>query len=383
MGDFAGQFEVGRAAEQAQAAVIREGRGSLPARLHPYGGRRSVHGWRELGCCPLMVEAIRLVNCPSQAQMTMKFCPPSRANQGIAGHQGLVLTASGTAHQTRQLLSQAGPALATLLDLPLRWISLDCSPHEALANLQGESGAAADGWLGALPLDPGLPLEAGGNWAEVLAACRQPTLAFLTSSQLESGLPAAAAALLAQGHVPLIGLIQWGEPWDPLARRRDGLPWLGAMAPEEEHPASADLLEDGSDGEALRLALNHRWSRILGRGQAEGSGRLPEGAVPPLLESCRSPPWLSLIGSRGKLVNWIGRSSSRPAASRLRASSRLRLVSTWPFHCLQQFRQACQGLGLLHRLPEAGDHQFLVLAPSGFPQPFVPEADQMFHIHCH
>ena len=194
----------------------------------------------------------------------MKFCSPSPSNEGIAGHQGLVLTASGTAQQTMQLLSQAGPALATVLHLPLRWISLDRSPHEALANLQGvESGAASGGWLGALPLDPGLPLEAGGNWAEVLAACRQPTLAFLSVSQLESGLPAAAAALLAQGDVPLLGLIQWGTPWDPVARRRDALPWLGAMAPQDERPAEADLLAGDPDEEALRLALHHRWSRIL------------------------------------------------------------------------------------------------------------------------
>ena len=193
----------------------------------------------------------------------MKFCSASRPTERIGKSEGLVLTASGTAQQTTSLLSQTGPALATLLDLPLRWISLDCSPHEALVRLQGgEYEASTGGWLGVLSMDPGLPLEAGGGWVDVLAAYCQPTLAFLTDCQLKTGLPAATTALMVQAKVPLIGLIQWGKHWDPLARRQDGLPWLGAMNPNHEPATEADRFADNPDEEALRLALRHRWSQI-------------------------------------------------------------------------------------------------------------------------
>ena len=83
-----------------------------------------------------------------------------------------------------------------------------------------------------------------------------------TDCQLKTGLPAATTALLVQAKVPLIGLIQWGNHWDPLARRRDGLPWLGAMNPDDEPATEANRFADNPDEEALRLALRHRWSQI-------------------------------------------------------------------------------------------------------------------------
>ena len=36
-------------------------------------------------------------------------------------------------------------------------------------------------------------------------------------------------ALLSQAAVPLAGLVQWGLPWEPERRRREALPWLGAL----------------------------------------------------------------------------------------------------------------------------------------------------------
>jgi hypothetical protein len=76
-----------------------------------------------------------------------------------------------------------------------------------------------------------------------VGAWRQPALLLLDVDQQESGLPAAMTALLRQAAVPLVGLVQWGLPWQGGLRRRDGLPWLGVL------PAA------GEAGEDLALAL--------------------------------------------------------------------------------------------------------------------------------
>jgi hypothetical protein len=100
-----------------------------------------------------------------------------------------------------------------------------------------------------LPLDPGLVLQGFGHWAEALGAWRQPVLLLLAAEQLQTGLPAAMAALLDQWQVPLAGLVQAGGPWQPDLRRGDGLPWLGTL----EEPF----------GLAPALAL--RWELLLSR----------------------------------------------------------------------------------------------------------------------
>ena len=63
---------------------------------------------------------------------------------------------------------------------------------------------------------------------------RQPTLLLLEAAQLDTGTAAATTALLREQGAPLLGLIQWGEPWQPERRRLDGLPWLGALGPSGE-----------------------------------------------------------------------------------------------------------------------------------------------------
>jgi len=158
--------------------------------------------------------------------------------------------------------------LAHLLGLPVRTVDSAADPQEAMAQLS----RCRDPWLAALPLDPGLALECGGNWAELLGAWRQPSLLVLEPAQLATGLPAAGTALLQRWQVPLVGLIQWGGPWDPEARRRDGLPWLGCLAGPSELPpgmpteaseaALTEVALTEADDQALGLRLRRRWAHL-------------------------------------------------------------------------------------------------------------------------
>jgi hypothetical protein len=152
---------------------------------------------------------------------------------------GLVVVAHGPAGLVRGLLEQAAPELAAALALSWAGFLDAAEPHAALAGLPAG--------LVALPEDPGRSLEAGGHWAEVLGAWRQPAVVLLSAEQVESGLAPASAALLAQQAVPLLGLVQWGGPWEGAVRRREPLPWLGWLAPDQ---AEAD-----GDAPGLRLAL--------------------------------------------------------------------------------------------------------------------------------
>jgi len=149
-------------------------------------------------------------------------------------------------------LASTTDRLAHLLGVPVGTLDGVADPQRTMAQLS----RCPDPWLASLPLDPGLALDGGGHWAELLGAWRQPSLLVLEHGQLATGMPAAGTALLQRWQVPLVGLIQWGGPWDPEARRRDGLPWLGCLA---ERPAQT--LTDGGD-EALALRLLRRWAQL-------------------------------------------------------------------------------------------------------------------------
>jgi len=156
--------------------------------------------------------------------------------------QSLVVVAGGETGAVTALLHRAAPALAAALDRPWGEPLGPDNPQEALVNLAGRPPG-----LVPLPIDPGLPLEGGaGHWAEQLGAWRQPALLLLAGEQLRSGLPAAMTALLLQWRVPLLGLVQADGPWEPAARRADGLPWLGGL----------------DQAEQLALALELSWRRI-------------------------------------------------------------------------------------------------------------------------
>lgn len=172
---------------------------------------------------------------------------------------GLLLTGAGHEADLADRITAAAGRLAGLSGWPLRTVSIALPPPRALAELGGgRSSRCPPAWLAGLPLDPGLPLTDGGSWAEALGAWRQPTALVLDGDQLATGSPAAFTALLRQWKVPLLGLIQWGGRWDPDGRRRDGLPWLGALAVESDRAAA----EPGGEECALLGCLARSWALL-------------------------------------------------------------------------------------------------------------------------
>jgi hypothetical protein len=152
----------------------------------------------------------------------------------------------------------AARRLAKCLSLPHRSVPDPARPHRQLQQLQD----AAGGWFASLPLDPGQALADGSTWAEALGAWQQPTLLIIGSQQLASGAPASTMALLCQWKVPCLGLVQWGGPWFPEARRRDGLPWLGRL--DEGGGAEADAAAS-----TLAWLVLQRWTLLDLPGKAQ------------------------------------------------------------------------------------------------------------------
>ena len=180
---------------------------------------------------------------------------------GAGPKGGLLLVGLGRQQELEGLAAVAA-RLAAAEGVALRALAAAGDPDAGLAALTGAAtGAAAGPWLAALPVDPGLPLERGGSWAEALGAWRQPCLLVVRGEQLDTGLPAAGAALLERWRVPLAGLMQVGGDWQPTERRRDGLPWLGWL-PESGGESGAESEEAGAAMAALRQVLRGRW-RVL------------------------------------------------------------------------------------------------------------------------
>lgn len=157
---------------------------------------------------------------------------------------GLVLLAPGGVQPP------CAARLAPQLGLrPLAWaVGAADDPAITLAALAQER----PGWLLPLPLDPGADLAVPGCWADALAAWRQPVLLLLPASAAIAGLPRAYRALLELAGVPLLGLVQLGEPWCPQQRRSDGLPWLGCLG------------EEAGEDPALPLLIRRRWAALQG-----------------------------------------------------------------------------------------------------------------------
>jgi hypothetical protein len=141
----------------------------------------------------------------------------------------ILLAATGTRLAVTGLLAEAAPPLAAVLSLPLAsWPEAERGPEAGLTALAAPE-ASPKARLVCLSWDPGLLLPDGRPWAEALGAWRQPVLLLIGAEQLASGVACATTALLTARGVPLAGLIQWGEPWQAEERRRDGLPWRGAL----------------------------------------------------------------------------------------------------------------------------------------------------------
>jgi len=150
---------------------------------------------------------------------------------------------------------KAASRLADLLALPLAgWPDQAQGTATArLASLAERSGP----WLAPLPLDPGQWIEPDGRWADSLGSWRQPTLLLITAAAAGGGIPAAYSALLKACGVPLVGLIQWGGPWDGPMRRREGLAWLGMVGEEIPSSGSDQDAEDLAMAAALQLGWQH------------------------------------------------------------------------------------------------------------------------------
>lgn len=177
----------------------------------------------------------------------------------------LVVLSAGPAAQVKALQADLGQPLALALQGTWddRWQHLGQGddPNRALQQLQPPAGEPALGprpALLGLPLDPGLPLAGGGHWAEALGAWRQSALLVFGADQLQTGVPAAMTALLKNWQVPLVGLVQWGEPWASAERCRDGLPWLGALQADQSPSGQASLDQSVALRSALDLALRCR-----------------------------------------------------------------------------------------------------------------------------
>jgi hypothetical protein len=177
--------------------------------------------------------------------------------EGLEGRQefpAVIVSGIGSEEHLSRL-DPLARRLAAALELPLHPLPDPLDPITSLTAL----AAAPPGWVSVLPTDPGRPLPSGGCWVEALGAWRLPTLLVFSEDQLATGLPAALTALARQWRVPLLGLLQWGGAWQPQIRRRDGLPWIGAVGAasggEEED-------EEAAAFSAALLVLRRRWRQL-------------------------------------------------------------------------------------------------------------------------
>ena len=121
------------------------------------------------------------------------------------------------------------PALAKAWDQlnfgPQRWLNVGASIQEL-----------APGTERLLLLSDGAELV---DWAEAVAAWRLPTLLLIPAGERLRAEAALHYALLQQQQVPVLGLLQVGEPWHPADRQGDALPWLGCWNPDEPQELAA------------------------------------------------------------------------------------------------------------------------------------------------
>ena len=121
------------------------------------------------------------------------------------------------------------PALAHAWDQlhlgPQRWLK----PDSTIQDL-------APGTERLLLLSDGAELV---DWVEAVAAWRLPTLLLIPAGERLRAEAALHYALLQQQQVPVLGLLQVGEPWHPADRQGDALPWLGCWNPDEPQELAA------------------------------------------------------------------------------------------------------------------------------------------------
>jgi len=106
--------------------------------------------------------------------------------------------------------------------------------------------------------DPGSYLPDEGSWMEALGARRVPTILVATphSSGSMPGSAAAYAALCDHLRIPLIGVVQFGGPWEPKQRFLDGLPWCGRIP--------VDVSIEKGNGDSLQESVELELEELVG-----------------------------------------------------------------------------------------------------------------------
>ena len=102
-------------------------------------------------------------------------------------------------------------------------ISSEEAPNKTIPALASDSG------LVEIFGDVAMMHSSGVSWMEALGAWKVPTILIVSiaKSSVIPGIAYSYVALCKQLSVPLVGIVQLGEPWLPYERRMDGLPWCG------------------------------------------------------------------------------------------------------------------------------------------------------------
>ena len=127
------------------------------------------------------------------------------------------------------------PTSGVLPALAEAWDHLKLGPQRWLVAGASSNDLAPEGER-LLLLSDGAELV---DWAEAVAAWRLPTLLLIPAGERLRAEAALHYALLKQQQVPVLGLLQVGEPWHPADRQADALPWLGCWNPEEPQELAA------------------------------------------------------------------------------------------------------------------------------------------------
>ena len=131
----------------------------------------------------------------------------------------------GIGNLPNKLMAKISKALSEKLNLNLKEISATQFPDETISSLIPlEVLVQFDGDIGMMHPSGCSWLEALGNWKVPVALMIEPSL----SGEIP-GLAASYVSLCKQLSVPLLGLIQVGEPWIYKNRKLDGLPWCGFL----------------------------------------------------------------------------------------------------------------------------------------------------------
>lgn len=129
------------------------------------------------------------------------------------------------------LMARGCITLSSAIGLPLRTVNVGQAPDPWLSGLAGSSPA-----LIRLCGDPGRIGRDGSSWLEALGAWQMPTLvlAVTDADGAVPGIVPATIALCEARRVPVKALLQLGGHWNRNDRLRDGLPWRGWLATEND-----------------------------------------------------------------------------------------------------------------------------------------------------